>query len=234
MHVLLETRNLWKEYGSGKGVTVALRDVSIQVYEGEMLVILGSSGSGKSTLLHLLGGMDSASKGNIYYNSQDISHLSTSERARYRCRHIGFVFQFYNLIADLTVKENVELAAALVKHPMAAETALEMVGLKNKLNDYPAELSGGEQQRVSIARALAKQTGLMLFDEPTGALEYESGKRILSIMELLVHEYKQTVIMVTHTQAIADMADRVIRMRNGQIIDIKKNPSPISADEVNW
>lgn len=232
--IVLRAIKLKKTYGQGDGVVHALHDVSMEVREGELLVILGSSGSGKSTLLNMIGGMDLPTEGCVFVNGQNICTLSDRKRTLYRQKKVGFVFQFFNLLQDLTAAENVALTAGLSADDSAVTTVLEQVGLSGRMNNYPAQLSGGEQQRVSIARALIKGADLLLCDEPTGALDYETGRQILVMLEKLVRELGQTVVIVTHTKEIAKMADRVIRMRSGKIESIWENPQPVAAERIEW
>ena len=232
--VILEARDLCKTYGKGESAVNALSSVSLDIYEGEMLAILGSSGSGKSTLLNMLGGMDHPDSGSIKVNGRELSCLRDRELTRYRREDVGFVFQSFNLIAELTVWENVAMTADTAHDPRAVETALETVGLTNKMYSYPTQLSGGEQQRVSIARALAKNPKLLLCDEPTGALDYETGKQILVELDKLIREHGRTIVIVTHTQEIGRMAHRVIRMRSGRIIGVETNTVRLTAEEIEW
>ena len=233
-NVIFEAEELVKEYGSGSGITVALDHVSLKIYEGELLVILGSSGSGKSTLLNMIGGMDRPTSGTILVGGEDICTYSDRQLTAYRRERVGFVFQSFNLIQDLTARENVALTADKSGSALSVEDSLSIVALSEKQDHYPSELSGGEQQRVSIARALAKKSDFLLCDEPTGALDYETGKQVLIKLESLVREYGKTVVLVTHTQEIAAMADRVLRMRNGHIIKETVNDAPVSASLVEW
>lgn len=228
--VLLEAKDLCKKYGEGEAATVALNAVSLTVYENEFLVVLGNSGSGKSTLLNMLGGMDVPDAGEVLVNGENVCKATEKKRTRYRKTQVGFVFQSFNLIADLTAKENVSLVSD-------NETALKMlsvVGLSKKADKYPSQLSGGEQQRVSIARALAKKGDLLLCDEPTGALDYETGKQVLLELEKLHRELGKTIVLVTHTKEIARIADCVIRMKNGEIVEEFRNPSPVSVADIDW
>ena len=231
---LLSATNLVKKYGSGPSEVRALDGVSLDIYEGELFVILGSSGSGKSTLLNMLGGMDRPDGGHLFFDGREITGFRDKDMTRYRRQNIGFVFQSFNLIAELTVKENVALTADTSKDPRIIDHTLEMMGLWEKRNNYPAQLSGGQQQRVSIARALAKNARLLLCDEPTGALDYETGKQILIQLEELCRVHGRTVVIVTHTQEIGKMADRVIRMRNGHIISEAVNENPVRAEIIEW
>ncbi|MBR3234503.1 MAG: ABC transporter ATP-binding protein [Atopobiaceae bacterium] len=231
---MIEIRNLYKSYGSGAGRVDALVDINTSVSEGELLVILGSSGSGKTTLLNMMGGMDLPDRGKVLFEGVDIYALGDRGMTRYRHEKVGFVFQSFNLIGELTALENVRLVADTVPNPRAAEEALKLVGLQDKLNSYPSQLSGGQQQRVSIARALAKRSRLLLCDEPTGALDFETGQQILGLLERVSRELGKTVVIVTHTQEVARMADRTVRMRNGRIVDDRPNPSPVSAQDIEW
>ena len=232
--IILEARDVVKKYGSGTGTTLALNGVSLKIYKGELLVIVGSSGSGKSTLLNMIGGMDRPSSGSIIVHGQNIAAFPDRKLTDYRKNEVGFVFQSFNLIQELTVKENVTLTADKVFSKRDIENILGIVGLKKKLNNYPAQLSGGEQQRVSIARALAKKSNFLLCDEPTGALDYETGKQILVTLQTLVRELHKTIVFVTHTQEIGTMADRILRMRNGQIIEEIVNEHPADAEDIEW
>ena len=234
MNVLLRAEGLVKIYGAGQSAVKALNGVSLEIREGELLVILGSSGSGKSTLLNMLGGMDKPDRGSILFRGKEISRLSDRGLTAYRRKNIGFVFQSFNLIAELTVKENVALTADTSLDARVVEHTLKLLGLEEKQNSYPSQLSGGQQQRVSIARALAKKSKLLLCDEPTGALDYETGKQILVQLEELVRVHGNTIVIVTHTQEIGKMADRTIRMRNGKIMEMTVNENPVSARDIEW
>ena len=224
-------KDIYKTYGSGQGKVEALKGVSLNIYEGELLAILGSSGSGKSTLLNMLGGMDKPDSGEIIANGKDICKLKDNGLTKYRKDNIGFVFQSFNLINELTVAENVSLTA---KSKEDVQESLKMVGLIDKKDKYPSQLSGGEQQRVSIARALAKKPQILLCDEPTGALDYNTGKQILIELEKLVRENGKTVVIVTHTREIGKMADRIIKVKSGEIIDEIKNKEIVSAKDIEW
>ena len=232
--VLLEAKDLRKTYGSGSGAVHALSSVSLNIYEGEFLAILGSSGSGKSTLLNMLGGMDKPDSGFVYFQGKEISRMNDRGRTDYRRKNVGFVFQSFNLIAELTVRENVALTADTSSDSHVVDHTLEMMGLAEKRDAYPSQLSGGQQQRVSIARALAKKSRLLLCDEPTGALDYETGKQILVQLEELVRVHGNTIVIVTHNQEIGKMADRTIRMRNGKIMEMTVNENPVSARDIEW
>jgi len=223
-----------KSYGTGNAQVDALSGVSFDIDQGEFCVLLGSSGAGKTTLLNMLGGMDTITDGKIEFDGKDISTFSKRELTDYRRHDVGFVFQFYNLIPNLTALENVEIAAQLCKNPIPAEEAIEMVGLGDRANNFPAQLSGGEQQRVAIARALAKNPRLLLCDEPTGALDYVTGKTILKLIYDLSRQRNTTVIVITHNQAIAPMADRIIRIKSGKIILNERNTKITPIDEIEW
>ena len=231
---LVELKNLSRVYVSGDHEQKALDEVNLSIDKGKFVVILGPSGAGKSTLLNLLGGLDSPTSGSITVDGKDVSHLSQDELADYRAEKVGFVFQFYNLIPTLTVKENVALVSEISKKAFPAEKMIEEVGLIDHLNNFPAELSGGEQQRVSIARALAKNPEILLCDEPTGALDSETGVLVLKLLLKMAREYGKTIIIVTHNQNIAKMADVVVRVKNGKIKAVEEQAEPLSADEVDW
>ena len=226
--------NVTKSYGSGNTQINALHEASFYVDEGDFCVLLGSSGAGKTTLLNLLGGMDTVTSGDIHFGGKKISTFNKRELIDYRRHEVGFVFQFYNLIPNLTALENVEIAAQLCKDPIPAKKALEMVGLSERENNFPAQLSGGEQQRVAIARALAKNPRLLLCDEPTGALDYVTGKAILKLLYDLSKEQKTTVIIITHNQAIAPMADRIVRIKSGKIQSNQVNENIVPIERIEW
>lgn len=230
----IEFKNISKTYQMGEIEIKALNKASFTIDEGELVVILGPSGAGKTTCLNILGGMDEASTGTFSIDGKKISDLKNKDLIKYRRNDIGFVFQFYNLIQNLTALENVELAVQLCKDHLNPETILKKVGLKDRMNNFPAQLSGGEQQRVAIARAIAKNPKLLLCDEPTGALDYKTGKQILKLLEDTCHKENMTVVIVTHNSAIADMADKVIKFKNGQVekIYLNKNPRPI--ETIEW
>lgn len=231
---LIELKNVSRVYKSGDHELKALNGVNLSLDEGKFIVILGPSGAGKSTLLNLLGGLDSPTSGTITVNGKDISELSGDELAEYRASTVGFVFQFYNLIPTLTVRENVELVKAIAPNALSGDEMVEEVGLKDHLDNFPSELSGGEQQRVSIARALAKNPKILLCDEPTGALDSETGALVLKLLLKMAKSYGKTIIIVTHNQNIAKMADEVIRVKNGTIKSVEEQENPLSADEVEW
>ena len=223
-----------KTYKMGEVEIHAVDHISFSIEKGEFVVIVGPSGAGKTTVLNILGGMDTATSGKLMVDGRDITSYDSKKLTRYRRDDIGFVFQFYNLVPNLTAVENVELALQICKDPLDAETVLEEVGLGKRLKNFPAQLSGGEQQRVSIARALAKNPKLLLCDEPTGALDYNTGKAILKLLQNMCREKGMTVIVITHNQALAPMADRLIRIKNGQVSKIQVNENPVSIDEIEW
>lgn len=230
----ISLQNITKKYGSGETEITALGGVNLSVDKGEFVVILGSSGAGKSTLLNIIGGMDSASDGKYYVNDIDVTALSDKDLTLFRRHEVGFVFQFYNLMPNLTAKENVELSTRGVKNAIDAEEALHLVGLGKRINNFPYGLSGGEQQRVSIARAIAKRPSILLCDEPTGALDSKTGKNILILLKDLCEKDGQTVIIVTHNANIALIAERVIRLSDGKIVSDEKNPAPKEIDDIEW
>ncbi len=232
--LFLRCENLVKTYTMGEVDVHALRDVTLDIYEGEFIVILGPSGSGKSTLLNILGGMDRATSGYVSYRGEDISDLSDKGLTEYRRNRVGFVFQFYNLMANLTARENIELATEICENPLKIETVMDEVELTERSAHFPAQLSGGEQQRVAIARAVAKNTGLLLCDEPTGALDYKTGKTILKLLAKINQVFNKTVIVITHNAAIGNMADRVIHLRSGAVTEISVNDSPLDPEGIEW
>lgn len=231
---LVELKGVSRIYTSGDHELKALDDINLSLDKGKFIVILGQSGAGKSTLLNLLGGLDSPTSGQIIVDGKDISTLTSDELAAYRAVTVGFVFQFYNLIPTLTVKENVELVNEIAPNALPAEKMIEEVGLINHLNNFPSELSGGEQQRVSIARALAKNPQILLCDEPTGALDSETGVLVLKLLLKMAKGYGKTIVIVTHNQNIAKMADVIIRVKNGKIKSVEEQDHPLNADEVDW
>lgn len=231
---IVEFENVSRVYKSGEHELRALDGVSFTLEQGKFVVILGPSGAGKSTLLNLLGGLDSPTSGTIRVNGRDISTLTDNELADYRASSVGFVFQFYNLISTLTVYENVALVKEIAPNAIPAERMLEEVGLIDHRNNFPSELSGGEQQRVSIARALAKNPQILLCDEPTGALDSETGVMVLKLLLSMARNYGKTIVIVTHNQTIARMADMIIRVRNGRIAGVEQQAEPMSADELEW
>ena len=231
---LVELKGVSRIYTSGDHELKALDDINLSLDKGKFIVILGQSGAGKSTLLNLLGGLDSPTSGQIIVDGKDISTLTSDELAAYRAVTVGFVFQFYNLIPTLTVKENVELVNEIAPNALPAEKMIEEVGLIDHLNNFPSELSGGEQQRVSIARALAKNPQILLCDEPTGALDSETGVLVLKLLLKMAKGYGKTIVIVTHNQNIAKMADVIIRVKNGKIKSVEEQEHPLNADEVDW
>ncbi len=230
----VEFKDVYKRYRMGDVVIAAADGVTFQIEEGEFVVIVGPSGAGKTTVLNMLGGMDTCDEGLISVDGQEVSRFSRRELITYRRYAVGFVFQFYNLVQNLTARENVELAAQICKNPMDAAEALRQVGLGERLDNFPAQLSGGEQQRVAIARALAKRPKLLLCDEPTGALDYNTGKSILKLLQDTCRQQGVTVIVVTHNSAIVPMADRVIQIRNSRVASSVRNPSPTPVEEIEW
>lgn len=234
MMSFVEVKDVYKRYYMGDNVIVANNGVSFSIEEGEFVVILGPSGAGKSTVLNILGGMDSCDEGEIIVDGVDIAKHTNKQLTTYRRLDVGFVFQFYNLVPNLTARENVELASQVSKQALDVDEVLEMVNLSHRVKNFPAQLSGGEQQRVAIARALAKNPKLLLCDEPTGALDFETGKQVLKILEDTCRKYKTTVIVITHNSEIAKMADRVIRINDAKVRSMDLNPSPIPVDEIEW
>lgn len=223
-----------KEYIMGEVKIRALDEACFDIEEGELVVIVGASGAGKTTALNILGGMDQASSGSVLVAGKDVTRLKPKELIRYRREDIGFVFQFYNLVQNLTALENVELATQICRDSLNPADVLAKVGLKERMNNFPSQLSGGEQQRVAIARAIAKNPKLLLCDEPTGALDYNTGKQILKLLQDTCRKEKMTVIIITHNSAIAPMADKIIKFRSGKAETIIKNENPISIEEIEW
>ena len=230
----VEFNDVRKIYTMGEVQVAALDGMSFSIEQGELCVVVGPSGSGKTTLLKMLGGMDSCTSGQILLEGKDISKLSERELTLYRRHDIGFVFQFYNLVASLTALENVELANQICKDPLDAAEALEMVGLGHRMGNFPAQLSGGEQQRVAIARALAKNPKLLLCDEPTGALDYQTGKAILKLLQDTCKSTGKTVVLITHNSAFTEIADRVVHVREGKALSVEVNEHPVSAETLEW
>lgn len=230
----IEFDKICKTYKMGEVEIRALEDASFSIEEGELVCILGPSGAGKTTCLNILGGMDVATSGRLMVNGKEITGLKEKDLIRYRRDHIGFVFQFYNLIQNLTALENVELAVQLCEDHLDPEDIMERVGLGHRMDNFPSQLSGGEQQRVSIARAIAKNPALLLCDEPTGALDYKTGKQILALLEETCRKEKMTVIIITHNSAIAPMADKVIYFKNGGVEKVCVNPNPTPSEEISW
>jgi putative ABC transport system ATP-binding protein len=232
--VVFETRGLTKIYRMGEVEIHALRGVDLDLYAGELVVMLGASGSGKSTLLNIMGGLDTATGGRVRYRDQDLTQASDNALTEFRRDHVGFVFQFYNLIASLTARENVAIVTDISRDPMAPEEALAMVGLEDRLDHFPSQLSGGEQQRVAIARAIAKQPAVLLCDEPTGALDSKTGIRVLEALQLINREMETTVAIITHNEVIGEMADRVVRLHDGRVANIHANAQRRAPAELHW
>ena len=230
----IEFRNVCKEYQMGEQTIRAVDDVSFSIEQGEFCVIVGASGAGKTTILNMLGGIDNCSSGKILLDGAEVSAFDAKRLTQYRRYDVGFVFQFYNLVQNLTAVENVELASEICKAPLDPRKTLEQVGLGHRLDNFPAQLSGGEQQRVAIARALAKNPKLLLCDEPTGALDYKTGKQILQLLQDACRIGGQTVVIITHNSAITAMADRVFTMRSGQIESMRINENPVPISEIEW
>lgn len=234
MEQAIKISNMIREYNMGETTITAVNNISFEIPMGAYTIILGTSGAGKSTVLNTLGGMDSPTSGDVYVFGKNISKFNNRELTEYRRDMVGFVFQFYNLMPNLTVLENVELASQICKNPLDAKEVLETVGLSHRLNNFPSQLSGGEQQRVAIARALAKNPDILLCDEPTGALDYRTGKSVLALLYKICKESNKNVIVVTHNGALAPTADVLIHMKSGQIEDYKTNPNPIPVEELEW
>ena len=234
MDTFVKLENITKIYHMGEVEIRAVDGIDFSIQKGEFVVIVGPSGAGKTTVLNILGGMDTASGGRITVDGQDITKYSERQLTGYRRDDIGFVFQFYNLIPNLTALENVEMALQICRNPLDARAVLKEVGLEERMDNFPAQLSGGQQQRVSIARALAKNPKLLLCDEPTGALDYNTGKAILKLLQEMCREKGMTVIVITHNSALAPMADRLIKIKNGKVSSMKVNENPISIDEIEW
>ena len=230
----IEFKNVSKIYKSGEIEVKALDNVNFEIEQGELVCILGHSGAGKTTALNILGGMDKATSGQIIVAKKDITRYGKKDLIKYRRTNIGFIFQFYNLIQNLTALENVELATEICKNSLSPKETLINVGLKDRINNFPAQLSGGEQQRVSIARALAKNPNVLLCDEPTGALDYVTGKQILKLLQDTCRKRKMTVIIITHNTAIAPMADKVIKFKSGKVEEIKTNKKPVDIETIEW
>jgi len=223
-----------KYYRTGENRIAAADHVTFEIEKGEFCIILGPSGAGKTTVLNMLGGMDTCDEGTILLDGERVSDFDQKRLTEYRRYDVGFVFQFYNLVQNLTARENVELASEICRDPLDADHMLEEVGLAHRKDNFPAQLSGGEQQRVSIARALAKNPKILLCDEPTGALDYKTGKQVLALLQATCREKGRTVIVITHNSALAAMADRVIRINSGKVVDMKKNPVPTPVEEIEW
>ena len=230
----IEFNNVVKTYGSGSTQVNALDGASFCVEKGELAVVLGASGAGKTTALNILGGMDTATSGSVVVDGRDITNSTEAQLVEYRRADVGFVFQFYNLVPNLTALENVELAAQICPDSLDARETLEKVGLEKRLANFPAQLSGGEQQRVSIARAVAKNPKLLLCDEPTGALDYQTGKQILQLLQDTCRADGITVVLITHNSALAPMADRLIRFKSGKVTEVTRNPNPMPISQIEW
>lgn len=231
---LIKAESISKYYQMGEVKVRALEDASFEIYEGEFVVILGPSGSGKSTLLNIIGGMDVPSGGRVFFREDEITEYDDALLTAYRRNRVGFVFQFYNLMANLTARENVELASEICENPLEVDMVMEEVDLLGRKDHFPSQMSGGEQQRVAIARAVAKNPDILLCDEPTGALDYKTGLTILSLLDKVNKSHHKTVMIITHNAAIAEMADRVIKMRSGRIISDTYNDHPISPERIEW
>lgn len=234
MSTLVKFEKVNKIYQSGEMKLYALQDVSFAIEEGEICVIVGQSGAGKTTLLNILGGMDTLTSGKVFLGDKEISSFNKHELTRFRREDIGFVFQFYNLIPNLTALENIEIVTQMIKDPLPAKQVLESVGLGDRLHHFPAQLSGGEQQRVAIARALAKKPKLLLCDEPTGALDYQTGRQILKLLQEQSRQHGMLVVIVTHNSALTAMADRVIHVKSGKVVSVQKNEQALSIEEIEW
>lgn len=230
----IELTNVQKRYRVGEITIKAVDGVTFNIEKGDFAVVVGASGAGKTTVLNILGGMDSLDEGTIRVDGKDISNYTDRMLTEYRRYDIGFVFQFYNLVQNLTARENVELASQISNNPLDVEYVMEMVGLKDRMNNFPSQLSGGEQQRVAIARALAKNPKLLLCDEPTGALDYQTGKSILKLLQDTCRNTGMTVVVITHNGALTDMADKIIRMKNGRVSDFRINENPIPVERIEW
>lgn len=234
MSAFVEFRNVSKTYQTGEVQIQALHDVNFEIGEGEFCVVVGASGAGKTTILNILGGMDTLTEGKVFLDGEEISAYDKKKLTGYRRYDVGFVFQFYNLVQNLTALENVELAAQICKDPLSAEEVLREVGLSERMANFPAQLSGGEQQRVAIARALAKNPKLLLCDEPTGALDYNTGKAVLKLLQDTCREKGKTVVVITHNQALTAMADRIISVKSGTIQSVKKNEQIKKVEDIEW
>ncbi|MBQ9030416.1 MAG: ABC transporter ATP-binding protein [Parasporobacterium sp.] len=230
----IEFEQVYKIYRTGETRIHALDGISFSIEKGELCIIVGDSGAGKTTLLNILGGMDTASSGRVTLDGRDITGLNSRQMTQYRRNDVGFVFQFYNLVQNLTALENVELASEICRNSLDSAAVLKEVGLENRMDNFPAQLSGGEQQRVSIARAIAKNPKLILCDEPTGALDYKTGKSVLKLLQNICRDTGKTIIIITHNSALTRIADRVIRVRSGKVVSVEINPDPVPIDTIEW
>ena len=231
---IISLRDIRKDYPSGDTVLHVLKGINLDIYENEFVVVLGESGCGKSTMMNIIGGMDYPTSGTLIVEDKDFSHPTEKQLTDYRRDYLGFIFQSYNLMPNLTARENIRFIAEITKDPLPVDEAIRLVGLEERAGNYPSQMSGGQQQRVSIARALVKNPKMILADEPTAALDFQTGQEVLRVIERIVKEKGTTVIMITHNVEIAKMAHRVVKLRNGQISSIKTNASPLSADEISW
>lgn len=232
--ILIRLAGIGKTFHMGEVSVEVLRDIDVDIHIGEFLVMVGPSGSGKTTILNLIGGMDTATVGQVLYRNRDMTRATPRELTRYRRATVGFVFQFYNLVPNLTARENVMVSTEISENPLDVDEVLDLVGLTERKDHFPSQLSGGEQQRVAIARALAKNPELLLCDEPTGALDFETGKKVLRLLHDVQRRMNKTVLVITHNSAIAEMADRVIRLRSGEIVEVHDNPHPKPPEEIVW
>lgn len=233
-HILLHLDGVGKTYQMGEVAVPVLRGVNLEIHHGELLVMVGPSGSGKTTMLNIIGGLDTPSQGQVWYQDRDLSRASSRELTRFRRESIGFVFQFYNLIPNLTARENVLVSTEISRNPLDPDDVLDMVGLADRKHHFPSQMSGGEQQRVAIARAIAKNPQLILCDEPTGALDFETGKKVLRLLVDLKDKLGKTILIITHNAPIADIADEVIKLRSGEIVEHHRNATPKPPEEVEW
>ncbi len=232
--VLLRLEKVCRRFSAGTVPVEALRNVELEIFRGEFLVVVGPSGSGKSTLLHLMGGIDRPTSGRIFFRDQELTALSARDLTWYRRRHVGVVFQFFNLVANLTARENIQLAAELVPNPRDPEEVLRWVGLEDRADHFPSQLSGGEQQRVAVARTLVKDPDLLLCDEPTGSLDFAAGKQVLKVLSDLNRLVGKTVVLITHNTALMGLGNRIVRLRSGEIVEVRNNPCPLSVEEITW
>ena len=233
-HALLRLERVDKTFRMGEVTVEALRDVSLEIRQGEMLVLVGPSGSGKTTILNIVGGLDTVTAGRVWFHDREMTSFSPAELTQYRRDTVGFVFQFYNLVPNLSARENVMVSTELSRDPIDPGEALRLVDLQQRSDHFPSQLSGGEQQRVAIARALAKRPELLLCDEPTGALDFNTGKRVLRMLVDLKQRLGKTIVLITHNSAIGPVADRVVRLRSGQVVEVVENPQPVPPEEITW